>query len=109
MQGRRRAMSGWRFCASCRLRMDPGSAVRPREETVGFFVSGDALLLRIPGKRTPSLHRQVGEDATSGRNIPFFDIGDRLAARIYGCKEVLHVMANGGRAVLFQRFFGLIF
>ena len=39
----------------------------------------------------------------------FLDIGDRLGTRVDGGEEILHVIANGGRDVLFDAGFGIVF
>src|SRR5688500_2847138 len=70
------------------LRMHPRLAILPRQQLVGFRIADDFVLCRIPNKGPAELHRQVGEDATGGRDVALLDVGDGPAAAGDGAEEV---------------------
>ena len=92
-----------------RFGMHPRLTVGAAQEPVRFVIALDNLLGRVPRQRAIQALRQVGEDAACGRNMAFFDVGDRTATLGDGVQEVSHVAADGGGDVAFQVLFVAVF
>src|SRR5687768_5065880 len=83
-------------------RMLPRCPIRPLEQLVRCVVVHDLVRRGIPRERTAELHRQIGQDAGSRRDVPLLDIAHWLAAVLDAGEKILHVAADGRRDVLFE-------
>src|SRR5437879_13255982 len=76
------------------------SGTLPPQKLIRLLVSHDLLLFPIPGQRPAQFLRNVAELAQSRRKMALFNVGHWLRARGHTVKEVAHVGAAGGFAVV---------
>ena len=76
-------------------RVQPGSAVVSFEFLIGLIIIHDSAGGSVPGETAAEFHRQVGEDTTGRRDVPFFDVSHRSLMIATRGEEIFEVPPIG--------------
>src|SRR3990170_5722216 len=86
--------------------MHPRPPVGSLQKFGGFRIAGNFLFYRVVNQwPSTQLHRKIGKNTTSGRNMSLLNIGYGFYALIYSFKKIEYVPPGGRRSIKFNFWF----